>query len=380
MDFSYTEEQQMLQDACRKFVLKSYDFDTRKEIIASEAGFSAENWKLFAELGWLTVPFREEDGGFGGRAVDLMLLMEEFGRGMVIEPFLPTAVLGGGLLAELGSKAQKDELLPRLMEGGLQLALAHAEAGGRYNLAHVTVTAKKKGDGAVLNGSKVTVLNAPAADRIVVVARESGGEADPKGISAFLVDGSGAVDGKAAGITLHPYTTVDGRKAAQVELKDVEAQRLGPAGEALPALEAVIDRATLAVGAQAVGAMETLLRKTVEYSKTRKQFGTTLSNFQALQHRMVDMFIECELARSIVIMAAMKLDSDADASDKAKAVSAAKSRVGKAIDKVGQEAVQIHGGIGVTDELDVGHLFKSVTVLDVLYGDSDYHSQRFAAA
>ncbi|MGI9252015.1 MAG: acyl-CoA dehydrogenase family protein [Pseudohongiellaceae bacterium] len=376
MDFSYTEEQQMLQESVQKFVQKSYDFDARGKIIESEKGFSDEHWKLFAELGWLTVPFSEEDGGFGGRAVDLMVLMEDFGKAMLVEPFLPTAVLAGGVVAALGSAKQKGELLPRLMQGELQLALAHAEAGSRYNPAHVSVTAKVDGDNVVLNGSKAVVLNAPAADSILVVARESGAENDNEGISVFLVSP------QSKGLVRHDYTTVDGRKAAEIELNDVRvaaSERLGEGGKALPALVAVIDVATLAVCAQAVGAMDSLLQKTVEYSKTRKQFGMPIGAFQALQHRMVDMFTECQLARSIVIMAATTQDGNAAPEEKAKAISAAKSRVGKAIEKVGQEAVQIHGGIGVTDELDVGHLFKSVTALALLFGDADHHTRRFAS-
>ena len=377
MDFSYTQEQQMLQEQCRKFIQKSYDFESRRRIIDSEAGFSAEHWALFAELGWLTLPFSEADGGFGGRAVDLMVVMEEFGRGMVVEPYLSTAVLGGGMLSALGSAEQKAETLPKLMAGELLMALAYAEPDSRYNLAQVATAAKGGGGKVKLNGSKAAVLGGDSAGLLLVTARESGALQERDGISVFMVDGG------SAGVTRHGYTTVDGRGAAQIELKDVEvdtAACLGSPGQALPALESVIDRAALAVCAQAVGAMETLLRKTVEYSKTRKQFGVPIGSFQALQHRMVDMFMECELARSITVMAAMKLDSDSvDAGAKARAVSAAKSRVGRAIDKVGQEAVQVHGGIGVSDELDVGHLFKSVTVLDVLFGDADYHSQRFAA-
>ena len=379
MDFSYTEEQQMLQEQCRKFIGKSYDFDSRKAIIDSEAGFSAEHWALFAQLGWLTVPFSEADGGFGGRAVDLMVIMEEFGRGMVVEPFLPSAILGGGMVAALGTAEQKAAMLPPLMEGKLLLSLAYAEADSRYDLGRVATTAKSKGKETILDGTKVAVLGGGSADKLLVVARESGGVSERKGISVFIVDAT------AAGLKRQEYTTVDGRRAAQVTLKNVKvaaADRLGgtaAAGKALLALEQVIDRGALAVSAQAVGAMQTLLHKTVEYTKTRKQFGVPIAAFQALQHRMVDMFMECELARSIVTMAAMKLDSDVDARQKARAVSAAKSRVGRAIDKVGQEAVQIHGGVGVSDELDVAHLFKSVTVLDVLFGDADYHSQRFAA-
>ena len=376
MDFSYSDEQQMLQDSVQKFVLSQYDFDTRHKILKSDRGFSEEYWSLFAELGWLTVPFREEDGGFGGSAVDLMVVMEEFGKGMVIEPFLPTAVISGGLLSELGNAAQKEELISAVMEGGLQLATAYAEADSRFNLASVGTTAVKNGDSYTLNGSKILVLNGPAADKLVVIARTSGSQFDRDGISAFLVDAS------AAGVSKRAYTAVDGHRAAEIHLKNVTVSAdslLGDEGGALAALEAVVDRAALAVSAEAVGAMDCLLKKTVEYAKTRKQFGVAIGTFQALQHRMSEMFIECQLARSIVIMAAMKLDSSVSAEEKAKAVSAAKSRVGRAMRKVGQESVQIHGGIAVTDELDVGHYFKRVTTIENLFGNTDHHTLRYAA-
>ena len=376
MDFSNTEEQQMLQESVQKFVYKSYDFDTRNQIIASEKGFSQENWDLFAELGWLTVPFKEDDGGFGGSAVDLAVMMEEFGKAMLVEPFIATAVLAGGVISEQGSAEQKAELLPKIMEGSLQLACAYAEQGSRFNLANIKTSAVVEGDTVVLNGSKTAVLNGSNAEILLVAARESGAATDSEGISVFLVEAA------SAGVSIQSFANVDGKKSAEISLKDVSvpvAQRLGAPGSALQALQDGVDRATLAVSAEAVGAMESLLHKTVEYSKTRKQFGTAIGTFQALQHRMADMFIECQLARSIVIMAAMKLDGGESALEKTKSVSAAKSRIGRAIQKVGQEAIQIHGGIGMTEELDVGHLFKSVTAAEIMFGNTDYHTQRFAS-
>ncbi len=376
MDFSNTEEQQMLQESVQKFVYKSYDFDTRNKIIATEKGFSDENWELFAELGWLTVPFQEEDGGFGGSAVDLVVMMEEFGKAMLVEPFVATTVLAGGLISEQGSAQQKAELLPKIMEGKLQLACAYAEPGSRFNLANIKTSAAADGDNIVLNGSKTAVLNGSNAEVLLVVARESGAATDTTGVSVFMVDAT------SDGVSIQAFANVDGKKSAEITLKDVSVPataRLGEAGSALPALTAVVDRATLAVSAEAVGAMEAMLHKTVEYSKTRKQFGTAIGTFQALQHRMADMFIECQLARSIVIMAAMKLDGGEDATEKSKAVSAAKSRIGKAINNVGQEAIQIHGGIAMTEELDVGHLFKLVTAAEIMFGNTDYHTERFAS-
>lgn len=375
MDFSYTEVQQMLQDQVQKFVQKSYDFDTRSKIIASETGYSQENWQLFAELGWLTVPFAEDDGGLGGSAVDLMVMMEEFGKANLVEPYLPNAVLAGGLISRLAEGEHKSQLLEALMTGSLQLACAYAETGGRYNLASVATVAKVDGDEIVIDGEKIAVLNAPNAEKLLVVARESGAETDRDGISVFLIESS------TPGLNIQGFPTIDGKKAGIVQLQSVRVPieaRLGEAGKALPALEAVIDMATVAISAEAVGALEMLLQKTVEYSKTRKQFGVPIGTFQALQHRMADMFIECQLARSIVLMAAMKLDSSASPDEKAKAVSAAKSKVGAAIRLVGQEAIQIHGGIGITEELDVGHYFKRVTALNTLFGDADFHTERFA--
>ena len=376
MDFSYSDEQQMLQDSVQKFVGGQYDFDTRRKIIKSDKGYSDDNWSLFAELGWLTVPFREEDGGFGGSAVDLMVVMEEFGKGMVVEPFVATAVLSGGLISELGNAAQKEALLGAVMEGSLQLATAYAEADSRYNLASVGTTARREGDVYTIHGDKILVLNGASADKLLVIARTSGNKPDTDGISAFVVDAS------AAGISKREYPTVDGHRAAEVHFNNVKVGAdalLGAEGKALSALENAVDRATLAVSAEAVGAMDCLLKKTVEYAKTRKQFGVAIGTFQALQHRMSEMFIECQLARSIVIMAAMKLDSAAPEAEKAKAVAAAKARVGRAMRKVGQEAVQLHGGIGVTDELDVGHYFKRLTSIEHQFGNTDFHLARYAS-
>jgi len=375
VDFSYSEEQQMLQDSVQKFVQRHYDFDSRRKILTSNAGFSNEHWQLFAELGWLTVPFSTDDDGFGGLATDLMVVMEEFGKAMLVEPFLATAVLGGGLVSELGSPEQKADALPSLMSGSLQLASALAETNARYNLASVATTARGDGDHYIVDGAKTLVLNAPAAHRLLVSVRTSGETLDLSGISLLLVDK------EAEGVHLQTYATVDGFQAAEVTFENVRvpvAQRLGEEGAALPAIAAVVDRATLAVCAEAIGAMDSLLTKTVEYTKTRRQFGTPIAAFQALQHRMADMFIECQLARSIVMMAAMTLDSDADSRQQQRAVSAAKSRVGRAIRKVGQEAVQLHGGIGITDELDVGHLFKRVTVIETMFGNTDFHTARFS--
>lgn len=373
MDFSYTEEQQMLQDSIARFVLNDYDFDKRMKLVKSEPGYGRDNWQLFAELGWLMVPFSEADGGLGGSGTDLMVVMEEFGKGIVVEPFLATAVLAGGLVADAGNEAQKAEFLGRIMAGDLQMAVAYAEPQSRYQLADVATTAHKDGDHYVLNGHKAVVLNGGIAQIIVVSARISGARTDEDGIALFLVDND------SDGVRINSYRTQDGGRAAEVHLEKVRvpAERLlGLEGQALPAINHAINRAILAVCAEAVGAMEVVLRKTVEYSKTRVQFGVPIGSFQALQHRMADMFIEHQQAKSIVLMAAMKVDQRGPEADKA--VSAMKSRIGKAGRKIGQEAIQIHGGIGVTEELDVGHYFKRLTMIELLFGNGDFHTQRFA--
>lgn len=374
MDFSLTQEQRMLQDSIAKFIQQDYDFQSRKRWVDSEPGYSREHWRLYAELGWLAVPFCEDDGGFGGSAIDLMLMMEALGKGMVVEPILPCVVLSGGLIAAAGSQAQKHNLLGALIDGRLQLAFAFNEPQSRYNLANISTRAELRGGSYVVNGHKSVVLNGGSADSLIVAVRTSGDQLDNSGVSLLLVDAN------ARGVSRHSYTTVDGHRAAEIDFNNVEvpaADLLGEVGLALPIIERAMDRAGLALCAEAVGAMEVAYRKTVEYTKTRKQFGVAIASFQALQHRMADMFIDCEMARSIVIMAALELDANKGAAPKA--LSAAKSCVGRAARKIGQEAVQLHGGIGVTDELDVGHLFKRLTTVQYLFGSTDYHTQRFAS-
>ncbi len=372
MDFSLSEEQGMLQDSVSRFVAQDYSFDQRGRIIASEAGYSRDYWKRFADLGWLMIPFTEKDGGLGGSAVDLMVLMQEFGKGIVVEPFLATAVLGGGLIAEAADEEKKQTLLSQLMAGELQLAFAFTEPQSRYNLADVACRAVREGDDYIINGHKAVVLNAPNADELIVVVRTSGEQRHSEGISLLRVPAA------SPGLRLQSYATVDGQRAADVYFENVRvpaSHLLGAEGKALSVIEKVIDRATLAICAEALGAMETALWKTVDYTKTRKQFGVSISSFQALQHRMADMFIELEQARSILQMAVMQ--SDANGGVAPKAVSAAKSRIGKAARLVGQESVQLHGGIGVMQELDLGHFFKRLTTIQFLFGSTDFHTQRF---
>jgi len=375
VDFSFTEEQQLLKDSLEKFVVSDYDFEDRRKLVASDLGYSTEHWNMFAELGWLGMPFKEEDGGYGGSATDLMVVMQSLGKGLVVEPVLANTVLAGHMVSSLGSAAQKDSLIGGLIGGESQMALAFAEKQARYDLTNVATKAEANANGYSISGEKIAVLNAPNANHLIVIARTSGEQRSTAGISAFVV-------GKdAEGLSLNSYTTVDGFKGAEVRLNNVQVSAdalLGDAGSALTALESTMDMARIAVCAEALGCMETLLFKTVEYTKTRKQFGVTLSFFQALQHRMADMFTECQQASSILYMAAMKVDSNAE--DASIAVSAAKARIGQAAKLVGQEAVQLHGGMGVTDELDVGHYFKRLTIIDTLFGNTDYHLKRYADA
>lgn len=374
MDFSLSEEQRLLKESVERFVENDYAFETRRKIVAGAAGFDSGNWAKFAELGWLAVPFPEAHGGLGGSPVDVMVLMQAFGAGLVVEPYLASVVLGGGAVRMGGGEAQQAALLPGLAEGKLHLALAYAEEQSRYDPADVETRAEAADGGYVLTGGKIVAFNAEAADHIVLSARSGGGSRDPKGITLFLVPRG------AAGLTLRGYPTVDGGRAADLKLDGVRLGAdavLGAPGDGLALLEAVLDHGTAAVCAEAVGAMQALNDATLEYLKTRKQFGAPIGSFQALQHRMADMFMAVTQARAMAAMATMKLD-EADPVARKRAVSAAKVEIGRAGRLIGQEAVQMHGGVGMTDELSVSHYFKRVTMIDHLFGDVDYHLRRFA--
>lgn len=375
MDFSFSEEQTLLQDSVARFIQNDYDFAARQKIIRGEDGFSRAHWRTFAELGWLGVPFPEADGGFGGGAIESMIMLEQFGKGLVVEPFLPTVVLAGGALKIAGTAAQKQQYLAGIIDGSLQGALAYVEPQGRFNLADLVTTAKADGGGYVLNGYKAVVLNGPAADVLVVSARTSGAQRDRGGVTLFLVDA------KAPGVSRRDYPTVDGLRASEITLENVKVGAeavLGEAGGGLPVLERVIDEGIMAVGSEAVGAMEVLYKATVEYCKTREQFGQPIGKFQVLQHRMVDMFMEHEQSKSLMYMAAMRLD-EGYGPEAQKAVSAFKVQVGKSGRFVGQNAVQLHGGMGMTDELNIGHYFKRLTTIDTLFGNVDFHLKRFGS-
>jgi pimeloyl-CoA dehydrogenase small subunit len=375
MDFSLSDEQSMLKDIIEKFVQNDYDFDTRNKIMAADEGFSREVWGQMAELGWLAVPFAEEDGGFGGGAIELMVVMEQIGRGLIVEPYLATVVLAGGFLKRAGSAAQKEKYLPGVIDGSKLGAFAFAEPQGRFNLADLTTTAAADGDGWVLNGHKAVVLNGPSADFLVVSARTGGEQRDADGVSVFVLDAD------TAGISRRDYPTVDGLRAAEITLENVKVGAdalIGEAGAALPLIQEVIDEATLAVGCEAVGNMEVAYKSTVEYSKQRVQFGQPIGKFQVLQHRMVDMFMEYEQSKSLMFMAAMRLDEGYGPVAQ-KAISGFKVQVGKSGRFVGQQAVQVHGGMGMTEELHIGHYFKRLTMIDTLFGNVDFHLRRYGS-
>ena len=374
MDFSLSEEQQLLKDSITQFVDKDYLFDVRQKNIKSELGYSSEFWKTFADLGWLGMPFSEADGGYDGGPIDLMVIMESLGRGLVVEPYIPNVVLAGGLISRLGNEEQKTNFLPKIISGEIQMSLAFAEPQSRFNLSDVITTAKKDGENYILDGYKAVVMNGPSSDTLIVVARTSGTQLDEKGLSLFLVDPS------AKGVSLRNYSNVDGSKASEVTLEGVEVSTsslLGDEGNIYSVLEEVIDLATLAISAEAVGIMEKMNEITLEYTKTREQFGETLSSFQALQHRMVDTFMAYEQTKSLLLMCAAKLTDKAD--DAMKAVSALKYQVGIAAKQVGEESVQLHGGMGVTDETNIGHFFKRLTTIRAIFGNTDYHLKRYSA-
>ncbi len=366
-------EQKLLRDSVERFVDKEYPFEKRRELAASADGFSREMWAQFAELDWLGVAIPADHGGLDGTPVETMIVMQAFGRALVVEPYVSTAVLGRELVLG-GDETQKRALLPALAEGKLLLAFAHTEPRARYDLAQVETRAVKDGGGFVLDGHKAVVMHAAGADKLIVSARTGGGARDRDGISLFLIDRD------AKGLTLRPYPTVDGLRAAEVTLDRVHVEAeaaLGPIDGALAGIERAVDHAIAAVSAEAVGAMTALLDASREYLGTRTQFGVPIGSFQVLQHRLVDMFMEQELAKSASYLAAAGV-ADEDPVARARLASAAKARIGKAGRFIGQAAVQLHGGMGMTDELPVGHYFKRLTMIDRQFGDRDHHLRRLA--
>ena len=376
MDFDLTEEQRLLKESVDRLTADRYDFEQRKAHARSPEGWSRALWAHYAELGLLGLPFEERHGGFGGGPVETMIVTEAFGRALALEPYLATVVLGGGLLRRGGSEAQRDAHLPRIADGSLTLAFAHTERQSRYDLADVAVAAQRDGGSWVLDGDKGVVLHGDSADALLVTARTAGGRRDRGGIGLFLVDAA------APGLSRHGYATVDGLRAAEVSLSGVRVESesaIGDPEDALPLVERVADEAIAALSAEAVGAMAVMHELTVDYLKTRRQFGVPIGQFQALQHRAVDMLIALEQARSMAYFATMTAREE-DAAERRRAISAAKVQIGRSGRFVGQQAIQLHGGIGMTMEYKVGHYFKRVTAIDTLFGDADHHLARLAEA
>jgi alkylation response protein AidB-like acyl-CoA dehydrogenase len=374
MDFNYTDEQQALQDTLNRFIERDYDFDKRRARSKSVDGFSRDTWKQIAELGLLALPLPEAHGGVGGSPIDTKIVMEAIGKGLMVEPYMATVVLGAGLIAAAGSEAQKAALLPQVAEGKLLLAFAHGERAARYDLDHVATTAKADGAGHVLNGAKGVVLNGDTADKLIISARTSGKTSDRDGISLFLVDRT------ATGVKVRGYATQDGGRAAEVELANVKVVKealLGGEGKAAPHIARIIDVANAALCAEAVGIMEAVNESTRDYLKTRVQFGKAIGTFQALQHRMADMIVNTEQAKSMAILAAVKASSS-DAAERSRTISGAKAYIGGAARFVGQQAVQLHGGMGVVDEMRIAHYFKRLTMIGQTFGDTDWHLARYS--
>jgi len=375
MNFQFTEEQNQLRDLLDRFLAKEYAFEARREIVKAAPGFSRAIWGKFAELGLLGMTLPEAHGGLGGGAVDSLIVMEAFGRGLVVEPYLSTVLLCGGLLRDAGNDAQKSQWLTAIAAGERLLAFAHYEPESRYELHHIATKAERRAGGSyVLSGRKTVVQHGGSADALIVSARTSGDVYDRDGISLFVVDAA------AQGVKRRDYPTQDGQRAAEIVLENVsvgEGARVGADGKALPAIERAVDFAIAALCAEAVGCMSALNAQTFDYAKTRKQFGVPIGKFQVLQHRMADMFIHTEQARSMAYLAAVK-SHDEDELERRRAISAAKALVGQSARFVGQQAVQLHGGMGVTDELAVSHHFKRLTAINVTFGDADYHVGRFS--
>ncbi len=378
MNFEFSEEQTMIKDSVSRFVREQYDFDTRRGIIESDDGISREFWSMFAELGWLSVPFAEEYGGFGGTVIDIAAVMEEMGKGIVIEPYVSTVVVFGGLLSASTNSALKEAVIPSIIEGACLGSFAYMEPQSRYEMSDVSTTATASGDGYTLNGVKTVVANGGTANRFIVSARTSGDQFDRSGISLFLVDST------APGVEVKAYKMMDGQSAATLTLTDVavdQSHLLNSVGEGMDLIEQVMPQILIGLSAEALGIMATLNTLTVDYSKTRQQFGTPISSFQVLQHRMVDTFMACEQSKSMLYRGLCESKSvsegETDGSALAKTVHALKATVARYGKTIGEEAIQLHGGIGMTDELNIGHYVKRLMMINTAFGDGDYHQKKF---
>jgi pimeloyl-CoA dehydrogenase small subunit len=374
MNFEYSEEQRLLADTLKRFLATGYAFEARAKIMGSTAGYSEDVWATLAEMGLLGIPFASDHGGFGGSAVDVMIVMEAIGEGLVVEPYLATVGLGGQFVARAGTAAQQKRILPTLIQGKTKLAFAHTERGARYDLRQVSLPARASGDGWLLDGEKCMVLHGGCADLLVVSARTAGSHTDARGISLFLVERA------APGVGVTEYRTLDNLRVADVRLSGVTVPRdalIGPEGDGFPLAEEVVDYATALLCAEAVGAIKYAHDAILDYLKTRRQFGVPIGSFQALQHRMVDILISYEQARSLACLACVKVDT-AEANERRRVVSAAKIKIADACRHVSQEAVQLHGGMGMTEELKISHTFRRLTMIAQTFGDADHHLERFA--
>jgi pimeloyl-CoA dehydrogenase small subunit len=376
MDFDLSEEQRLLKESVDGLLGDAYDFDARKKYGAEKGGWSKSVWNKLAEQGLLGLPFSEDDGGFGAGAVETMIVMEALGKALVLEPYLATVVIAGGFLRHGGSAEQKAAYIPAIIDGSKTFAFAQLEKNSRYDLQDVSTSAKKKGDGWVIDGEKFVVINGESADTLIVTARTKSNRRDAAGIGVFMVPGN------AKGVAKKGYPTQDGLHAADITFTGVEVgadAAIGDPDNGLPLIERVVDDARIAMCAEAVGAMDESLKSTVEYLKTRTQFGVAIGKFQVLQHRAADMFVAVEQARSMSMFATMASDFS-DAKERATAVAAAKVQIGKSAKFVGQQSIQLHGGIGMTQEAKIGHYFKRLTMIENTFGDTDYHLRRVTAS
>jgi pimeloyl-CoA dehydrogenase small subunit len=376
MDFDLSEEQRLLKESVDGLLGDTYEFEQRKKYMAEKGGWSKAVWSKLAEQGLLGLPFSEEDGGFGAGSVEIMIVMEAMGRALVLEPYLATVVIGGSFLRHGASAEQKAAHIPGIIDGSKTFAFAQLEKNSRYDLQDVVTSAKKKGDGWIIDGEKFVVLNGENADTLIVTARTKGGQRDAGGVGVFLVPAD------ARGVARKGYPTQDGLHAADITFTGVEVgadAAIGDPENGIALVERVVDEARTAMCAEAVGAMDESLKTTVEYLKTRKQFGVPIGSFQTLQHRAADMFVATEQARSMAMFATMASDSG-DAKERATAVAAAKVQIGKSAKFVGQQSIQLHGGIGMTQEAKIGHYFKRLTMIENTFGDTDYHLRRVTNA
>ena len=372
MNFDYTEEQQMVRDSIARFVQDDYDWDTRRAIVDGDEGMSRDNWNTFAELGWLSIPFSEADGGFGGNIVDLSVVMEEMGKGLVVEPFFPTVVLFGGLVARAGDEAQRGAVLENLISGQTLGAFAYVERQSRFEISDCKTTATASDGGFTLNGEKVVVFNGEHADQLVVLARTSGDQFDRDGLSLFLVDAN------AAGVSKVAYPMMDAQRVANITFDNVQLAAdalLGAEGGAMDVVDQVVREALIALAAEAVGIMGTLNAKTLEYTKTREQFGTAIGSFQALQHRMVDTMMAYEQAKSLLFKALCEYKINPESADTT--IHALKVLIDRNSKLIYGEAIQMHGGMGITDELDIGHYAKRLMMINATFGDGTFHRSEF---